>query len=316
MAITVKKQFVDFEIFEFKNEGIKSVDDIIADFNNFPWKEELEKSKKRLDEHAFPKIQLTNSKKHKLSISMEDNGKFSVIYFEKSVIYRLMSCINLTQDQVIEIIEVFNTENSKHIKMLMRKRSYYSNSLLQNISSAIFSKEIDITLPYQRQIEFHYAVSSKQILKKFSWTLFYLLMPSAFVLLAVFERKSIDMKMMLIMQAMLMPLAIPGIVILINYLKKNHLQKLVFKKGENLFYSISGNKKEIFDKKDIKSRMRIDSSANNAPWTSFEYSVLIMKDGSKIFLSNILMDYEDVNKQFSKVKEEYESKWIPTIRNK
>ncbi len=114
-------------------------------------------------------------------------------------------------------------------------------------------------------------------------------------------------------QTLLSLFSIPGILTVINYYKRNSQLKLVLAKDENAFFIIKNDKKEIHHKSDIEKRVQIDSNANTAPWTNLEYSVLLKKDGTKIFLSNLLIDSSDIDKHFENIRTESKRKWIPMM---
>lgn len=114
-------------------------------------------------------------------------------------------------------------------------------------------------------------------------------------------------------QTLLSLFAIPGILTVINYYKRNSQLKLILAKDENAFFLIKNDKKEIHYKSDVEKRVQIDSNANLAPWTNLEYSVLLKKDGTKIFLSNLIIDSSDIDKHFQNIRTESKKKWIPMM---
>jgi hypothetical protein len=61
MSLRIRKQYPEFEINEFTDERVITVDNAIAEFKDFDWDTENAKSAKIIEQHADPSIRLINS---------------------------------------------------------------------------------------------------------------------------------------------------------------------------------------------------------------------------------------------------------------
>lgn len=111
--------------------------------------------------------------------------------------------------------------------------------------------------------------------------------------------------MFLMFQGFCLLLALPAIIISINHFAYNGKLQLIFIKGENNFEIINGSQALQFDKRKVVKIIEIASNGARAPWSLYSYSILQFEDGSKVWLSNILISPVNLNKQFYTVKTEY-----------
>jgi hypothetical protein len=311
MNLELRKQFASFDPLEFKYEGFKSLSEVISEFNNFPWSEELAKSNDLIEEHAQPSIHLKNGENQKLSIYVEEPGLFSVSYSVKFIIYRSLMGSGFTKEFLPDLIQKFAAADKQGLRNLIKTdRHHHSNSLILDFFSTLSGSEKNFVAQDHQLEERTFTVTLRRSLLKFSWSLIFLLIPTIIILTS---SKAMNLNLFLIIQTAVFPFALPGIIILVNYLKRNQHQRLLFKKGQNMFLILSDGREEAHDKRDFVKRVKIESNANNAPWTSFEYSVLVKTDGTRLFLSNILIDSSDVDRQFGRLAQEHKKKWIPTM---
>lgn len=57
-----------------------------------------------------------------------------------------------------------------------------------------------------------------------------------------------------------------------------------------------------------------ESNAGNAPWTSFDYAEINLKNGDKIYLTNLLISNDKLMNYISNVDYEFKKRWIPRIK--
>ena len=96
MKIRLKKQLVTHDIFEYSDEGLKNTEDVIKDFIEFPWAEQLDISKTIIESHAQPSLYLSDNSKQKLTIYTLDGDTFSLSYSKRVLIDRSIYADNFT----------------------------------------------------------------------------------------------------------------------------------------------------------------------------------------------------------------------------
>jgi hypothetical protein len=310
MKIRVKKQFVTHDIFEYSDEGLKDTADVIADFAEFPWTQQLDLSKKTIEAHAQPSIYLSDERKQKLSIYTNDGIGFTVSYSRGFLISRSIYADTFSIDEVKKIIELFGNSGKKSIEELFKLKSFQSNLWLIDLLNNLPTKQINFN-PSKVDKDFTYSISANSVFRKLFYTIVYLLLPTVVMLLA---DKSIGSIPFWIFQSLMTLLALPGLILTVNHYLKKGDEKLLFKKNVDVFFLLTKTSRIAIDKKDLKSVLTIETKSDKAPWSSFGYFVLTDNKGKKYYVSNLQMHLDDVSDRFGRLAADYEKVFFPIIR--
>lgn len=310
MSIILRRQFVNYEPDEYELLGSKQTSEIKSIFEQYPWEEQVGKHLELVESHAYPTLNLEQGSRE-LVISGYEPGRFSVQFLYKKIINKSKLVYDLTHSDVLEVIEKFSSESTTEFLRTLNKFKFIEASLLMKIFGAFGRGKKKIFLAGKSNHEVQYEFRIKRLIYLFGWSLLYLFSP---LILQIIVGNKFDLTVFLVLQGFCTLLALPGIIISINHYKKNGQLRLYFQKGENRFIAITGNDKHLFDKKEISKVIRYESNSNNSPWNGYEYSVLKFKNDSELWLSNILIKSEDLDKHISFVDMEFKKQWIPLLK--
>ena len=310
MSTILRRQFVNYEPDEYELLGLKQTSEIKLIFEQYPWEEQVAKHLELIESHAFPSLNLEQGNRE-LVISGYESGRFSIQFLYKKFINKSKLVYDLTHDDVMALIEKFSIESTTEFLRTLDKFKVIETTLLQKVFGAFGRGKKKIYSANSRNNESRYEFTTMRLIYMFGWSLLYLLMP---LVIHIMVGNNFDLTVFLILQGFCALLALPGIIISLNHFKKNGQLRLHFHKGENRFIAITGNDKHLFDKKEIAKVYRFVSNSNNSPWNGYEYTVLKFNNDSELWLSNILIKSEDLDKHISFVDMEFKKQWIPLLK--
>ncbi|WP_020404680.1 hypothetical protein [Gracilimonas tropica] len=310
MSIILRRQFVNFEPDEYELLGSKEIEEIKSIFEQYPWEEQVKKHLEVVESHAFPSINLEHGSRQ-LVITGYESNRFSIQFFYKRVINKSKLGYDLTHDDVLALIEIFPNESTTEFLKTLNKFKLIETTLPQKIIGAFGKGKKKMYSKNTSNTGYQYEFTTKRLIYMFGWSTLYLLMPLGIHILVGNE---FDLTDFLIFQGFCTLITLPGIIISVNHFKKNGQLRLHFNKRENRFIVFNKNDKYIFDKKEISKVFRFVSSWTNSPWGGYEYTVLKFKNESELWLSNILIKSEDLDKHISFVDMEYKKQWIPLLK--
>lgn len=310
MSIILRRQYVNYQPDEYELLGTKQSSEVKLIFQQYPWEEQVKKHLELVESHAFPSLSLEQNNRE-LVISGYESDRFSIQVLYKNFINRSKLVYDLSNDEVLDLIDKFSLESTTEFLRTLNKFKAIETTLLQKVFGAFGRGKKKIHSTNGRNNESRYKFKTKRLIYMFGWSLLYLMMPLA---IDIMVGNKFNLSVFLILQGFCSLLALPGIIISINHFKRNGKLKLHFEKGENRFIIIIGDKKQLFDKKDIVKVFRYVSNSNNSPWNGYEYSVLQFNNGVELWLSNILIKSEDLDKHISFVDMELKKQWIPMLK--
>lgn len=315
MNLRIRKQFPEFELYEFSEERVISVETAISEFKDFDWDTENAKSADIIEEHAVPSIRLINERKDVFDICRGDKEKYTITFKNNGLIpRRSMTDVN-GDNSVILLLKIFAVGDSQLlIKKLKTMEYHYKSSLIVDILTAFIEKQITRTNRNIQHEEYTYEFKFLPLLYKLTWSIgFFIMNPIIWVFVG--SDKPFNLIGFSVMQIIFTLIALPGFLIAFNYWKNNGQWKVLFRKRDNNFIILTPQKKEVFDKRDFIKRIRTENNTNG-PWSSFEYNTIVKNDGQLIHLSNILISNSKIDKLFGSLEETPEKKVFPIIRDK
>jgi len=317
MSLGLRKQFPEFEMDEFTDEKLVTVDEAVNEIKTFDWTTESRKSSELIEQHAEPTIMLQNLKGDQLSIYSDDFKKFGINLKIAGFIPRSSISTVGTAESIIDIVKLLNNgDRTLLIKKLEASEYHYKMSFILNVITKFASKEKTRNSRETVRSEFLFKINLGHTVRKLFWSILFLFMAPVISLYAVIiDGKEFYLELFLWMQLVLSLFALPGIIISINHWINNGHWKVYFQKGTNTFFIVTPYKKEVFDKKDFGKRIRTENSSN-APWNSFEYTTLVKSDGRQLHFSNLLVPSSDMDRLFGRIEETTEKKGFQIIKDK
>lgn len=97
-------------------------------------------------------------------------------------------------------------------------------------------------------------------------------------------------------------LAVPGIIIFINHYILNFNVSIHFHDQHDNFIIVKGDEKFLLNKKDVIRLFHYQPFGKRAPWSTFESTKIIMKDGKKFQISNLVISFYDFYNEFGHLK--------------
>lgn len=310
MKIILRKQYVNYEPYEFEFVGSVDIEKIKEEFVKFPWEEQIKLREQLVGFHVSPAFNLEYKNKE-LTITGYHNGQFAVQYNYWGILRWQYSANMFNTEEVFHLLEQFPILRPSQFKKILAKKSTIEESLLSILVITLTNKSKKPFSTYASHERNQFRITFKRLLYCFGFSLIWLLMPLGFY---IYIGGKISITVFLIFQGFCLLLAIPAIIISLNHFSHNGKLKLHFKKGENNFEIINGFQTLQFDKRKVVKIIEIASNGARAPWSLYSYSILQFEDGSKVWLSNILISSVELNKQFYTVKTEYKEVWIPLFK--
>ncbi|WP_310993838.1 hypothetical protein [Aequorivita marina] len=310
MKIILRKQYVNYEPNEYEFFGPVTIERIKLEFENFPWEDQIKLQEQLIGFHISPSFNLEYKNKE-LTITGYQNDNFSIRYNHRDILQWQFQANMFNMSEVLYLIDQFTILKPKQFKKILATKSTVEESLL-----SIFF----ITLNYNRkkhysaklsQVGNTFKINFKRLLYYFVFSFIWLLLP---LILFLFLGTKFEVIPFLIFQSLCILLAIPGIIISLNHLTYNGKLKLVFKKGENIFEVINDSQSILFNKKDVLKIVEIRTDGGRAPWSIYEYYIILFKNGSELWVSNILIGASDIYNQFYFVEKESKHAWIPLLK--
>jgi hypothetical protein len=315
MSLRIRKQYPEFDINEFTEERTITVDNAVSEVRDFDWDTENAKSAKIIEQHADPLIRLINDRKEILDIYRGDKEKYNIEYRTSSLIPRTSAALVQGYNSAFELVKVFSSGDKRLlVRKLKTMEYYYKTLLIVDILRLITEKPIARTNRNIQSEEYTYDFKLITLLNKLTFSLCFLFM-APIIWGFLLKDKPFNLMAFLGMQFLMTLFALPGFIIAFNYWRKNGKWKVLFKKRDNIFIILTPEKREIFNKQDFTKRIRTENSSN-APWSSFEYTTIVMNDGRQIHLSNILIPNSDIDKFFGRIEETTEKKGFQIIQDK
>lgn len=315
MSLRIRKQYPEFDLNEFTEERVITLEDAIVEFGDFDWDTENAKSLNIIEQHADPSIRLTNKRKEVFDIYRGDVEKYAIEFRTSSIIPRSITTVVHGRNSVIELLKIFESSDKLLLVKKLKTTEYYHKTLLVvDIFSLLTEKPITRSNLEIKSEEYIYDFKFMSLINKLTWSfLFFFMAPIIWIFVGV--DKPLNLKTFIVVQLLMTLFAAPGFAIVFNYWKNNGNWKVLFRKRDNNFIILSPDKKEIFDKLDFTHRIRTENNSN-APWSSFEYTTIVKNDGKQIHFSNLLIPYSDIDKLFGRLEETTEKKVVQIIRNK
>ena len=310
MKIILRKQYVNFEPYEYEFVGSVDLEKIKEEFVKFPWEEQIKLKEQLVGFHVSPAFNLEYKNKE-LTITGYHNGQFAVQYNHWFILRWQFSANMFNTEEVFHLIDKFPILKPNQFKKILSEKSTIEESLLSILVITLTNKRKKIFSTYTSEIRNQYRMTFKNLFYCFGFSLIWLLMPLGFDIYIGFK---ISTTVFVIFQGFCLLLALPAIIISLNHFSHNGKLKLQFKKGENNFEIINGSQSLQFDKRKVVKIIEFASNGARAPWSLYSYSILQFEDGSKVWLSNILISSVELNKQFYTVKTEYKEVWIPLFK--
>ena len=318
MSLKVKKQFPEFDINEYTDEKDLTVDEAIIEIKNFDWVNESLKSSKIIEEHAHPSIWFRNQSGDTFTIGWADTDKFAIYYSEKGLFKRSSTSIVNGYEEAFELIRLFDTQTQDLLlRQLKSSEHHFKTPFILDFFSIFVSKGKTKNSRELSKEEYSYEVKYSTVLKKLTFSFVFILLPTivGVILPSKPGARSFNWTDFLGFQGFCTLFALPAIIITINHLKRNGNWTVHFRKRENIFFIVSSNGKEMFDKSDFKNRI-VTTNDSNAPWNNYEYTTLVKNDGRQIHFSNLLLPSSDMDKLFGRIDETRVKSGFQIIKDK
>jgi hypothetical protein len=316
MGLTIRKQFPEFEIDEYTEEVSVTLDEAIAEIRQFDWINESLKSSKIVEEHAEPCIRLRNQADDILSLFWAEDNKFAVYSLVNTVLKRSSTSVVKGYEEVYELVRLFE-QNERQLlasRLLAAEQHFKTLWLIDLMNYFVKTKNRNSRETVRE--ESVYQITWLRALKINIFSLLLLLFPSV-LCFNPFQSRSrpFDWVFFLSFQAVCTMLVVPALILLVNHLKKNKGWEIHFRKGDNTFIIVFPGGKEMFNKSDFEKRI-VTTNGSNAPWSEFEYSTLVRKDGKQLHISNLLVPTQDMDKLFGRMETSHEKSRFQLIKVK
>ncbi|HEY4784446.1 MAG TPA: hypothetical protein VIH57_00290 [Bacteroidales bacterium] len=278
MTITYQIQKVDFFVDQIEDKGQIDLEDAISVFQNFPFEDQLRQASDRELTSCLPSITFVSSLGASLKIFAQDTNGFFLHYDNgiKEADFYLSNDYNRNPEglNVEEFIEqFFNGNIEQSLKLVDRQEESDNDQLIQS------GKKHFVTYSY-KQNNFKY----------YLWTVPFLIF--SLIVLAIFHFKNLENEWGVTLLSSV--LWLPGTIVHLTYWIKNkntivkidtHQKTIEYEQNG---YMIKFNRNEI-----SKCELNISRSLQ-APWSSYRYLLIILKDRRKIIITNFIIDPEDV----------------------
>jgi hypothetical protein len=293
--------------------------EIQSHFDKYPWSDENNKIKNLKEQSASPSMTIVNPVGDEIVIYVFGDGdlKYNCQYrLKKGIVKRTKIALSFDSNEIIELIGRFcNDSSRKDYLKILESKEVVEYKLFIDILANIFPNKKKQKSRLSSSSDMIFKVTNWRIFSKSFFTISFLLMAPVIIgLITINTGKEFNLKMFLIMQFVLSIPAIPGFIILASYIKENRSMILKFKRRNNIFTIIHNTKIVEVDKGEIKKVICYESNAGNAPWTSFDYAEINLKNGEKIYLTNLLISNDKLMNYISNVEYEFKKRWIPRIK--
>ncbi|MBI9037733.1 MAG: hypothetical protein JEY97_06330 [Bacteroidales bacterium] len=312
-------QHSSYEPNEFDFFDRISTYEILSHFEKYPWSDENEKIKNLKEQSASPSLTIMNSIGDEIVIYVygDENLKFNCQYrLKQGIVKRTKIALAFDSIEINDLIGKFCNDSRKddYLKILESKE-IVNYKLFADILASILPNKKKEKSRLSSNTETTFQITNWRMISKSFFTISFLLMaPVIMGLVYINTGKEFNLKPFLFLQFVLSIPAIPGFLILMSYLKENRTMILKFKRRNNYFTVIQNDKVVEFDKGEIEKVICYESSAGNAPWTSFDYAEINLKNGEKIYFTNLLISNDKLMNYISNVEYEFKKKWIPRIK--
>ncbi len=162
-----------------------------------------------------------------------------------------------------------------------------------------------------RTLQYQFEMKAKRVFFKFLISGFLLIFPA---LIMIISDPDFNTTAVIGVQSIFSLMALPGIVITINALRYNGKLRLKFEKNSDEFIASTDTQEWIFNKKKITKVLWFMSSASMTPWTSYEYYVIVFSDKEQLWVSNLFIEFGELDEHLGIKEVEIRKEWIPLLK--
>lgn len=310
----IRLQYTNYEYNEYKFVGMRNLAETLQIFAQFPWLKELEKIDKIKGTVTFPAIKILNSRNEYIIFNafyQSNNILFNLkIKYKSNLFFRTMKGLKYNSKKCEHIIEdFFNKSISNIVSQIMSGKYLESPFLIDLLTYNVGDKDKLVELEPDEDKYYKYMLSWKKVILKTLPSFVFLAIPLIISLLTG------NFNGFVFIQTICALLALPGIIIIINYLLFNKHLKIYFKKNENRFIISNNGLKKTLDKNFISEIIYKENISRNMPWYFLYYHIIVFNNHERLFLTNLVINELDIFNHLGHLNIKKEKYFFPLIKN-